>query len=183
MKTFNGLDGQLLYLTELDLKHPVEAAGIGGLAAQIGPGILADWNGLQNGKITLPLPWVLFEPGQVLVKDGAASNVYAVQDFKLWNNEKKGIQSGIQLRFAAPSAWSYYAYSAGTEGLVMRTVGLEAHPDRPVKTDGSALPIRSEEATFILATTIGARDWIGVIVQSLPEGAASASDLVAFNQK
>jgi hypothetical protein len=120
------------------------AAGVGGLAAVLGPGLESSWRGLAGGPVPLEAAVVLVEPGRLALAGRRRSAPTATQTIGLWNETgEPGRASLINLDFPAGGATRLFS-EAGTVDAVQLEGSVDATLDRPVRVDGSRFPLRSD---------------------------------------
>jgi hypothetical protein len=108
-----------------------EAAGAGYLLVTLGPGVRAQWQGLDGGPAGLNLVNVLAD-GATLLFQGVASALRASQTFDLWND------STLEIRFGKPFAMWFFSSRTGFDAL--QAVGTaQPHLDRPLASDGGRI--------------------------------------------
>ena len=134
--------GWTLPVATIDVAHPTEASGIGGLAVQCANGLSISWRGLRDGPVLLPAPWVALAPGMVLITDAAAVGAQATQRLRLWQESAPPGRSTIDLRYARAGQLTYVASSNGNEVLFARADST-AHLDRPVDVRATPFPIHT----------------------------------------
>jgi hypothetical protein len=144
--------GWALPVAAIDVTHPTEAAGAGGLAVQTGDGLTLTWAGLQDGPVRLPAPWVVVWPGVVAVTDPHASNREAHQTLRLWKGDGSKFRSELALRYGDDFGVAYFASSAGAEVVTARAA-VEARLDRPVDVKGTPLPVHTLGSLLALGFT------------------------------
>jgi hypothetical protein len=135
------------------------AAGVGGLAAVLGPGLESSWRGLAGGPVPLEATVVLAESGRLALAGRRRSAPTATQTIDLWNETgAPGRASVVQLDFPAGGTTRLFS-EGGTVDAVQLEGGVDATLDRPVRVDGSRFPLRSETgltALWQLPTGFGA---------------------------
>ncbi len=144
--------GWLLPVATIDITHPTEASGIGGLGVQTDEGLTLTWRGLREGPIRLPAPWMTAAPGVISIIDPAASARYARQTFRLWKDVDSRFRSELALAYTDKFSVTYVSGAGGTEIVVAQT-NVEARLDRPVDVKGTPLPIRTLGSILMLAYT------------------------------
>ncbi|GJM31693.1 MAG: hypothetical protein DHS20C18_06940 [Saprospiraceae bacterium] len=133
----------------ITLTAPPEAAGIGGLALLVKPGITSQWSGLKGGKIEMGAVWFQLEPGALTVTAQAAGNIYANQKYRLWENEKTGFFSEVHLQYTDAFIFRFSALNVGIEAIFTQ-VDTNVQTDRPVKVDCSPFEIKGKDTLFLL---------------------------------
>jgi hypothetical protein len=169
--------GWALPVATIDVAHPTEAAGNGGLAVRARKGLTIGWRGLRDGPLTVPAPWLALSPGLVLVSDPAAASARAGQRLRLWEESKPPGRSTIDLRYGEPGQLTYLVAATGTE-LMMATADAEARLDRPVDVTGTPLPVRTRRSLAAFSFTDALRLAFlyddDVLVDALDPGATAS---------
>ncbi|MEZ4989876.1 MAG: hypothetical protein R2824_05680 [Saprospiraceae bacterium] len=132
----------------IDPQQPTAATGNGGIAVKAKKGLEAQWNNLKEGPIALSSPWIFLNFQQLGLKDPAAGNIYAHQDYDLWPEGVDDEFSTLHLQYTNSFEWWYVA-NADQElmGLIADT---ELKADRPVQVDGQPLEVRTKSSLVLL---------------------------------
>ncbi len=141
--------GWVLPVAAIDIDNPTEAAGAGGLTIQGNSDLEITWPGLRDGPICLPSPGILLFPGILIVSDLAASNRYARQTFRLWQDEDSAFRSEVLLRYTDSFPLLFVASAAGNE-LILAETNAEGRFDRPVDVAGSPFPVNTLGSLLLL---------------------------------
>jgi len=116
------------------------AAGAGALVVKTGPGLQADWSGLQGGAMALNAAFLLVQPGELAVTALQAQNRRATQTLELWDESSLPRRASIEMRYPRAFPLRFLSLRRGVE--VMLLIGTAvAHLDRPVRADGGRLGI------------------------------------------
>ncbi len=134
----------------IDVLHPTPAAGIGGMLQKLDPGMTAAWSGLKGGELNLIHPYILAEPGVIIITDLGAGNVFCQQKFDLWQDAQNPFGSTIQVQFPSTTAFFFESLASGFEAL-MTLVNADVQIDRPVTVSGQSVAIQSKNSVLILA--------------------------------
>jgi len=125
----------------VNVAQPGTASGIGALAVLCTAGLQVTWNGLNGGPINLQAPYISAGPGIIGITDFFANNLYAVQNYNLWSNEKTGHLSTLTTRYSSQFALYYVSMQFGEE-FIGSVVNYIANVDRPVRVDGSPIALQ-----------------------------------------
>jgi hypothetical protein len=148
--------GWTLPVATIDVAHPIDAAGIGGLAVRASEELAIGWRGLRDGLMSLPSPWVALAPGLILVTDTAATGVRARQRLRLWQESNPPGRSTVDLRYAEPGQLIYLVAATGAE-VVIAPAAAQARLDRPVDVRGTPLPVDTRRSLAAFTYTDAAR--------------------------
>ena len=122
------------------------AAGAGGLAAELDDGLEGSWRGLAGGPVPFKRSVALAEPGRLELAAARAGAPAARQSLALWNETgEPGRASQVELAFPADEPVRFFSESGTVDGVTFES-DLDATLDRPVRIDGSRVPLRSKKA-------------------------------------
>lgn len=111
------------------------AAGVGGLAVRLGPGLSAAWTTLEGGPARLGPALVMTEPGRLVVVAPQARLANGCQRLRL------GTVGRLDLTYGAPAPVRYFA-EAGVSEAVLTVCDVSATLDRPLTVDGARVALR-----------------------------------------
>jgi len=127
-----------------------EAAGAGGLLAELAAGIEVSWRGAAGQPIPLTRTVVLAEPGRVAVAAERGSAPGTTQLLRLWNESGEPADSSqVQLTFPKGELVRLFSEAGLVDAVVVES-DLNATVDRPLSVDGRRVPLRSEQALVAL---------------------------------
>jgi hypothetical protein len=132
----------------IDPQQPTAVAGNGGIAVKAKNGLLAAWANLKAGPVALSSPWILLNFQQLGLKDPAAGNIYARQEYVLWPEGKEKEFSTLHLQYTNSFEWWYVANA--DQELMGVIADAELKGDRPVQVDGQPVEVRTKSSLVLL---------------------------------
>lgn len=155
--TFSGKTGIAqswwgLPVAKINVNAPTEADGNGALIALCADGLAARWQKLQGHNLRLRQPFIIGEPGRIGITDLTANAAGATQSFTLWQDEANPHGSSLALGFGTAALFLFNTLAKGDE-LIAGLCNADVQSDRPVKVDGHAVPIRSQQSLFMLTVS------------------------------
>jgi hypothetical protein len=127
-----------------------EAAGAGGLLAEMAAGLEVSWRGTTGRPIPLARTIVLTEPGRVAVAAERGSAPGTTQLLRLWNETGEPADaSQVQLTFPTGELVRLFSEASLVDAVFVAS-DLNATVDRPLSVDGRRVPLRSTEALVAL---------------------------------
>jgi hypothetical protein len=125
------------------------AAGVGALVVKTGPGLQADWLGVQGGTVPLNATFFLVQPGELAVTALQAQHRRATQTLELWNESSLPRRASIEMLYPRAFPLRFLSLKRGVEVLLVTGTAV-AHLDRPVRADGGRLGITISGADLFL---------------------------------
>jgi hypothetical protein len=144
--------GWALPVATIDVAHPLEAQGSGGMMVQTGDGITDRWANLRSAPLRLAQPAFLLSPGQITVSDATSGGPQLRQRFNLWRDALNAYGTTVDVTFSAPMTYAYVSASLGTE-IFTCVADADFELDRPVAADGEPPRVRSKHSTLMVSAT------------------------------
>lgn len=128
-----------------------EAAGAGALAVIAEGGLRATWRGLKGPPMRLGTIFMV-EPGRLVVVSEQVAGPDSSQRLELWEESADSSRrSVVELSYERAFTLRFFSEQGKSEALLI-CGSMVASLDRPLCSDGSRLPVRSEKAALSLFT-------------------------------
>ncbi|HEU4553787.1 MAG TPA: hypothetical protein VFS25_13180 [Chitinophaga sp.] len=137
----------------LDVSHPLEAEGNGGLLLQCDAGLRAVWTNLHDEEVRLTQPVIAGAPGAIVIIDLLSNISGASEHLDLWKDAQHPRRCSVDLVFADGAPFFYSSSSPQGQEFVSTVCNSDFKTDRPVKVNGEVFDIRSRSSLLMMAAS------------------------------
>lgn len=139
-----------LSVTQLNIASPLEVDGNGAIIIECIKGLDAKWTGLQNKAVSFIDPFILGEPGRISITDITSDGSGAFQQYDGWKDELNIFGTTLECSYKKDSLLIFNTVAKGDE-LIFGLSDWDIKTDRPVKVNGEAVEIKTQNSPFIIA--------------------------------
>ena len=124
-----------------------EAAGVGGLALILAPGLTATWRGLTGGPVRLNRTIIEVSPGLLVVVAAAAENHLNRHRILFWPEAGGERRSSIDVAFDKQHKLTFLSSDEGIDAI-LASATVAANLDRPLHADGTRSAFHCQDSVF-----------------------------------
>ncbi|OBX26885.1 hypothetical protein LX77_00674 [Gelidibacter algens] len=138
---------------KIDVDHPLEAQGNGGIIVQCDKGLRAAWSNLANDDVRLVQPLIVGSPGYLGILDHAADGSGTSQHPDLWQDGQHPHKSSIDLKFLKNTPLLMSSSGAENEEYITTQCDTDFNIDRPIKVNGEPFEVRTKSSVLMLSAS------------------------------
>lgn len=143
----------VLPTAKIDVQHPLEANGNGGILLQCDSGLRASWPNLANDDIRLIAPLIMGAPGNLSVLDYAADGLGTSQHYDLWKDGQHPYRSFTELKFLKDTPFFIHSSSKESQEYITTQCDVDFNIDRPIKVNGEPFEVRTKSSVLMLTAS------------------------------
>ncbi|WOD43198.1 hypothetical protein [Hwangdonia lutea] len=138
---------------QIDVNHPLNAKGNGGIILHCDKGLRASWPNLDNDDVRLVQPLIIGAPGSLSISDYAADGSGTSQHYDLWQDGKNPYSSSTDLKFLKNTPILLYISGTESQEYITTQCDSDFNVDRPIKVNGEPFEVRTKSSAFMLAAS------------------------------
>lgn len=137
----------------IDVDHPLEVSGNGGVMVHCDKGLRASWSNLNTNDVRLVQPLIMGSPGNISVLDHAADGSGTAQQYDLWQDEQQPYKSSIGLKFLKDAPLFIHISGVESQEYITTQCDCDFNIDRPIKVNGEPFEVRTKSSVLMLSAS------------------------------